>query len=276
MLCSSPMSIMMFWNTPVFDLSLTGIDRPHCSIYCISPTVFRHTDFPPALGPEMIRMRLAPVSVISNGTIFLSCFSSDLCSSGCRASIQSISGFGSTFGSMAFICFAISARARTLSICPMNTYERSISFTWGLMMAVMSVSILIISLRSSASSSLTLLFASTTSAGSTNTVLPVADSSCTMPFIFFFSAGAIGITRRPSRMVGATSFSTSPSLCAALSMLLRVLEMLPSVRASSCLIVKRWSEALSFMRPNLSSILSVWRMMSGKVITSSVIRAKAG
>ena len=150
------------------------------------------------------------------------------------------------------------------------------SFTCGRITADMLVSMRTISRLSSASSSLTLLFASTTSWGSTKTVFPVADSSCTIPFIFFFSAGTTGITSRPSRMVGATSFSTSPSLCAALSMLFRVRDMLPSVRASSCLMLKRLSEALSFILPNLSSMRSICLIMSGKVITSCVIRARAG
>ena len=80
--CSSPMSIIMFWKTPTVLLSPMGIDSPHCTMYCNSPTVFRHTDLPPALGPEMMRRRLSLTSMMSSGTTFLSCLASERCSSG--------------------------------------------------------------------------------------------------------------------------------------------------------------------------------------------------
>ena len=114
------------------------------------------------------------------------------------------------------------------------------------------------------------LLASTTSAGSTNTVLPEADSSCTMPRILRFRPGATGITRRPSRRVGVTSFSTRPSLCAARSMPNSVREMLPSVLASSWRMALNVGDALSFIFPNLSSMVSMARTISGKVVTFSV------
>ena len=44
-----------------------GTGNPHCIIYCSKPTLFRHTDLPPALGPEMMRILLSGVSLMSNG-----------------------------------------------------------------------------------------------------------------------------------------------------------------------------------------------------------------
>ena len=80
--------------------------------------------------------------------------------------------------------------------------------TCGRIMIEKSVRIRMISRRSSPSNSRILLFASTTSAGSMKTVLPVDDSSCTIPLIFRFNPGATGMTSLPSRMVGVTSLST--------------------------------------------------------------------
>ena len=93
MLCSSPISIIMLMKMPERERSLTGIDSPHCSIYCRRPVVFRHTDFPPALGPEMTSRRRSVVSEMSNGTMVFGgvwssgtrsaqCLSSDISSSG--------------------------------------------------------------------------------------------------------------------------------------------------------------------------------------------------
>jgi proline iminopeptidase len=39
------------------ESSLTGGSNPHWNMYCSNPTVFRQTDFPPAFGPEMIKIR---------------------------------------------------------------------------------------------------------------------------------------------------------------------------------------------------------------------------
>lgn len=133
-----------------------------------------------------------------------------------------------------------------------------------------------ISLRSSPSSSLTRLLASTTSVGSMNTVLPVALSSCTIPFILRFRVGMTGMTSRPSRRVGVTSFSTTPSLCAARSMPYSVREMLPSVFANSRRICSNSGVALSRILPNLSSIWSMRCISCGKDMTSADRRCRAG
>ena len=82
-----------------------------------------------------------------------------------------------------------------------------------------------------------------------NTVLPLADSSCTMPFIFRFKAGATGITSRPSRIVGVTSLSTTPSDWALRRMLFNEREILPIVLASSRRMRASSAEALSFIFP---------------------------
>jgi len=97
------------------------------------------------------------------------------------------------------------------SISARNSYDWSISGMEGRNVLENVVRIRMISRRSSPSSSRMRLLASTTSAGSMNTVLPLADSSWTIPLILRFSPGATGITNRPSRMVGVTSLSTYPS-----------------------------------------------------------------
>ena len=150
------------------------------------------------------------------------------------------------------------------------------SSTCGRTSFVNSVSITIISRRSSASSSRMRLFASTTSVGSTNTVLPVDDSSCTMPLMRRFMAGAIGTTRRPSRRVGVTSLSTRPSLCAACNMLYNVRDTLPSALRSCERISARRGDAVSFILPYLSRIWSMRRIRSGKVSTPSVRSCRVG
>ena len=139
-----------------------------------------------------------------------------------------------------------------------------------------SVSITIISLLSSASSSLMRLLASTTSVGSTNTVLPVDDSSCTIPLMRRFIAGAIGTTNLPSRRVGVTSFSTRPSLCAARSILYNVRETLPSALRSCERISASRGEAVSLIFPYLSRIWSIRLIRSGKVSTFSVRACRVG
>ena len=134
----------------------------------------------------------------------------------------------------------------------------------------------IISWRSSLSSSRILLLASTTSVGSMNTVRPDALSSCTIPCIFRFSAGATGITKRPSRMVGATSFSTMPSACAERRMPPRMREMEPSTRASSRRICASSGDAVSRMCPNLSIIWSICCTKTGNVAMPSARSCSAG
>ena len=134
----------------------------------------------------------------------------------------------------------------------------------------------ITSRRSSASSSRMRLLASTTSAGSMKTVLPVADSSCTIPLMRRFSAGTTGITSRPSRTVGFTSLSTMPSACAERSMELSVRDMLPVVEANSRRMPARVGDALSLIFPNLLTMPSMRRVRVGKVYTSAAKASRLG
>ncbi len=83
----------------------------------------------------------------------------------------------------------------------------SIGSMCGLISSANAVSILTVSRRSSSCSSRILLLASTISAGSMYTVLPDADSSCTMPLMRRLFIGGTGITRRPSRTDGVVSVS---------------------------------------------------------------------
>ena len=201
------MSIKILPNNPAWLRSCIGTGIPHCNIYCSNPTVFRQTDLPPAFGPDIIRIRWFRFSSISSGTTFLLCLASESCSSGCMAMVQSKICLSSSDGLMALVWIEKWALARMKSISARNSYDWRMAGTCGRMTAEKSVRIRMISRRSSPSSSRILLFASTTSAGSIKTVLPVDDSSCMIPFIFRLSPGATGMTSLPSRMVGVTSLS---------------------------------------------------------------------
>ena len=133
-----------------------------------------------------------------------------------------------------------------------------------------------ISRRSSPSSSRMRLLASTTSAGSINTVFPLADSSCTIPLIFRLSPGATGITRRPSRMVGATSLSTYPSDCALRKMLFNEREIFPIVLASSRRMRANSVEALSLIFPYLLRMPSIFPISCGNTAISPASRCRLG
>ena len=221
-------------------------------------------------------MRFSGVSSISSGTTFLPCLASDICNSGCTASNQSTICLSSTSGLHALASMLKTAFARIKSISAKNSYEERMAGTCGRTIAENSVRMRIISRRSSPSNSRIRLFASTTSAGSIKTVLPVADSSCTIPLIFRFMPGATGITSRPSRIVGVTSLSTYPSDCAARRMLFKLRDMLPVVADSSRRIRSNSAAALSFIFPNLSRILFILVISCGKVIISPANSLRAG
>ena len=275
MLCSSPMSIMMVSKTPIVLFSFIGTLSPHCTIYCSSPTVFRHTDLPPALGPEMTSIcplgillspptsDLSPLNIMSRGTISLFWRFKELRNRGWHACTQSICGWDSTSGSMALNSCANCVLACMKSISPRNFILSSMPSTSGRISSLTSDSIFIISRFSSASSSRNLLLASTTAVGSRKSVFPVADSSCTIPLILRFMLGGIGMTRRPSRIAGVTSFSMSPSCCAFRSMEFSVCDTEPAAFFNSPLIWKRALEAESFMWPYLSRICDILRAMFG-------------
>ena len=132
------------------------------------------------------------------------------------------------------------------------------------MTSVKEVNIRTISRFSSPSNSLIRLLASTTTSGSIKTVLPVADSSCTIPLIFRLNAGATGIINLPSRIVGETSLSTTPSLCAARKIDCKLREILLIVIVISRLMDCNSEEAESFTFPNLSIMESIFPINCGK------------
>ena len=144
-LCSSPISIITLSKMPTVDLSPTGMLSPHCTIYCNKPTVLRHTDLPPALGPEIIRICLSLLRMMSRGTTFFPCFSSDSCNKGCRDCIQSTCGLSVISGSIAFVSFANSALARIKSIVARKEYDSKMSREWGRTLLVKVVRMRIIS-----------------------------------------------------------------------------------------------------------------------------------
>ena len=213
-------------------------------------------------------MRRLPSISMSRGDILRPCLRSDISSNGCTAMPQSMTGRSTNTGFIPPIRTASSAFARIKSISPRKSYACKSCGTWGRNSAEKADRMAIISRFSSASSSRMRLFASTTSAGSMKTVLPLADSSCTIPPILRFSAGATGITRRPSRIVGEASFSTNPSAWARRRMLFSVRDMLPEVRANSPRMRARAGEALSLTAPNLSIMESMSRIMRGNASTS--------
>ena len=274
--CSSPMSMKMLSKIPAWLLSCTGINNPHCNMYCSRPTVFRQTDFPPALGPEIMRIRCLSFSVMSNGTTFFPCLANDICSNGCTAAAQSMTCLSARSGFRALMSSANKALARMKSISAKNSYDNKMSGMEGRNSSEKSVRMRMISRRSSLSSSRIRLLASTTSAGSMNTVFPLADSSCTMPLIFRFKAGATGMTSRPSRMAGVTSLSTTPSDWALRKMLFSVREMLPIVLLSSRRIRANSGEALSLILPYGDRILLMRVISWGNTRMSSASLRKAG
>ena len=182
--CSSPISIIICLNIPASDASPTGTVSPHWSMYCISAAVFRHTDLPPAFGPEMTSIRLPSCSVISSGTTSLPTSGRRLHNMGCRACCQRMTGFLTRVGAMLFSCSPTRAFARTKSTSATNCCTCIRSSNSGRSSLEKAISIRIRSRRSAPSSSRIWLFASTTCCGSIYTVLPEALSSCTMPPIF--------------------------------------------------------------------------------------------
>ena len=132
------------------------------------------------------------------------------------------------------------------------------SSIYGRSVAVNAVRIRTTSRCSSSCSSRKRLPAATTSAGSIYTVLPEADSSCTMPGILRLFIGATGITIRPSRIAGVVSLSINPSLTAdAMTRRMRVLRV-PDIEARWRRMSAKAGEALSATSPQRSRM----RLMS--------------
>ena len=77
-------------------------------------------------------------------------------------------------------------------------------------------------------------------------------------------------------MVGATSFSTKPSVCAERKMDCRLREIPFRVEAISLRILARVGEALSLILPNLSMIVSIDSTRRGKTMISPARAVRAG
>ena len=165
MLCSSPMSTITSLNIRVTLPFSTGTIMPHCVSHCSSPTVFRHTLFPPAFGPEISNTCLSSLIRKFIGTT-VPIFSSN---NGCRASLKSITA--AVFPPLSFILSPLCLTAHTAfalqkSSSSITHAACSISRLFGRNRSVTSVRILFTSSRSAASTSLTLLFTSTAASGS--------------------------------------------------------------------------------------------------------------
>ena len=85
MLWSSPMLTMMRSNTGSSEVSDVGMSMPHWNMYCSRPVVFRQTDLPPALGPEIKRICFCGVRRTVTGTISFCSRLRALSRRGCRA-----------------------------------------------------------------------------------------------------------------------------------------------------------------------------------------------
>ena len=135
-------------------------------MYCNRPTVFRQTDLPPALGPEITSMWRWLSSFMSSGTICRPSRARVWLSSGWRAvrshSVPSSDRIGRTHS----FSDAQRALARTMSIRMRNSPACAIPGASGRSVAVKSVRMRITSRRSAYSSSLSSLLISTISTGS--------------------------------------------------------------------------------------------------------------
>jgi len=133
-----------------------------------------------------------------------------------------------------------------------------------------------ISLRSSYSSSRISLLSSTTSKGSMNTVLPVADSSRTMPLSLRLFDAETGITIRPSRIDVDASESTNPSACACFRIEPIRLATEACFDEISLLILANSGDALSLILPNRLRMESIRSEIKGKYSTSLANLARLG
>ena len=148
---------------------------------------------------------------IVNGTTVLPSSVKRRYKTACRASRISTNGSSTKFGAIACNRLATNALAIIKSTCAKKPCVNRICGISGRTKSVIACRMRSRSRACSDSKERILLFASTTSCGSINTVFPVADSSCTMPPIFFFAPAGIGNTKRPSRNVGVASLSTNPA-----------------------------------------------------------------
>ena len=103
-------------NTGSSETSDAGTRKPHWNIYCTMPVVFRQTDLPPALGPEMTRICLRRSSCMSSGTTSRPCARSVCCSKGWRAFFSTSRSSVETIGFTQPFSEAQRPLARSMSI----------------------------------------------------------------------------------------------------------------------------------------------------------------
>ena len=240
-----------------------GISRPHWNIYCNRPTVLRHTDLPPALGPEISMMRRSLVSVSVSGTISLPSLRNARSSSGWRALRNVSSPVVESIGIPAIISMAVSALARIKSIIIRKSAFSRRSSRYGRRKSLNSIRMRCISRCSSNCSSRTALLRLTTSMGSMNEVRPLADSSHTMPCSLRLSEAFTGISALPSRTTTSASSAVIPSAWAFFRMAAMVRAMDFSLALRSARICARAGEALSRTSPYLLMMESILRSISG-------------
>ena len=144
--CSSPISMNMSSNILNSLTSLAGTSNPHWNMYCSIPTVLRHTDFPPAFGPEMTRRCLSGVRVRVRGTICFFSFLSAASRIGWRPFTIFMVSSCEMMGFPASICIATRALALMKSISPMNLAPSINCGRYGRRKSVNSLNILKISL----------------------------------------------------------------------------------------------------------------------------------
>ena len=115
--CSSPMSMKIDRKTGSSETSDAGTGNPHWNMYWMMPVVFRQTDLPPALGPEMTRIRPWRSSRISSDTISRPWARRVCCRSGWRALRSSSRSSVERIGFTQPFCEAQRPLARSMSMC---------------------------------------------------------------------------------------------------------------------------------------------------------------
>ena len=194
--CASPISARIAAKTGSRVAGPQGSGRPACAISEKSPAVFRTTVLPPALGPETTSRRFSAGSSRSSGTISLARAgraagdspsarnlrgASRGSSSGWRAAaiVQLPSSESSGILAAAFSpnsTFASSASSAAICATASSRSSPAARTSWPKPASSLSTS-----RRSSPASRARSLLDSMTSIGSTKTVWPDPERSCTMP-----------------------------------------------------------------------------------------------
>ena len=146
------MQILSNTGNSLVSAAVTG--NPHWNIYCTIPAVFKQTDLPPALGPEMTKICFCLSSCISRGTSSFFSRLSVCASKGWKARRNTIRSSVETIGIPAPFSTAQRALALTASISARYSPAATIGSASGINDSVNSVKIRTISRRSAYSNSL--------------------------------------------------------------------------------------------------------------------------